>query len=109
MRNMRLCDEVFEYLPIAQIVIEINGNLALANRQAQRLFNISNQDLGRPLQDLEISYRPAELRSRIEQAYADRPPVQISNVVLSNSLESNTIYPADYWESATGSHPLNGG
>lgn len=81
MRNMRLRDEAFEYLPIAQIVIDINGNLAVVNRQARLLFNISNQDLGRPLQDLEVSYRPAELRSRIEPAYAERRPVQISNVV----------------------------
>ncbi len=92
MRNMRLRDEAFEYLPVAQIVIDVNGNLALVNRQARLMFNLSNQDLGRPLQDLELSYRPAELRSRIEQAYAERRPVQIGNVELSNALESNTIY-----------------
>jgi two-component system, chemotaxis family, CheB/CheR fusion protein len=92
MRNMRLRDEAFEYLPIAQIVIDINGDLALVNRQARLLFNISNQDLGRPLQDLEVSYRPAELRSRIEQAYADLRPVHINNVELTNLLESYTSY-----------------
>jgi two-component system CheB/CheR fusion protein len=92
MRNMRLRDESFEYLPVAQIVVDINGNLALANRQSRMLFNISNQDLGRPLQDLEISYRPAELRSRIEQAYIVRRPIQMSHVELSNSIEGNTSY-----------------
>ena len=32
------------------------------------LFGLARADVGRPLQDLEISYRPVELRSRIEQA-----------------------------------------
>ncbi|HEY9603848.1 MAG TPA: CheR family methyltransferase, partial [Allocoleopsis sp.] len=92
MRNMRLRDEAFEYLPIAQIVVDLAGNLALANRQARLLFNLSNQDLDRPLQDLEISCRPTELRSRIEQSYVDRRPVQMWNVELSNSIERNALY-----------------
>jgi two-component system CheB/CheR fusion protein len=56
------------------------------------MFGITNQDLGRPLQDLQVSYRPAELRSRIEQAYTERRSVQISDVKLSNLGESNVIY-----------------
>jgi two-component system CheB/CheR fusion protein len=80
--NMRLRDEAFDSLPIAQINIDIHGNLALANRQARLLFNLSSNDLGRPLQDLELSYRPAELRSRIQQAYAERRSVQIADVEL---------------------------
>jgi two-component system CheB/CheR fusion protein len=92
MRNMRLRDEAFEYLPIAQLVVELNGNLALANRQARLLFGMSNQDLGQPLQDLQISYRPAELRSRIELAYSERRAIQIPNVEFLSSSESNPIY-----------------
>ena len=92
MRNMRLRDEAFEYLPIAQIVVDISGNLSLINLRARLLLSLTNQDLGRPLQDLQISYRPAELRSRIEQVYAERLPVQLNNVELSNSTESNSIY-----------------
>lgn len=92
MQNMRLRDEAFEYLPVAQIVVDINGNLALTNRLAQLLFGITNQDVNRPLQDLQVSFRPVELRSRIEQVYAERRPVQITNVELSNSGESNSIY-----------------
>ena len=44
------------------------------------LFRIAGTDIGRPLQDLEISYRPHELRSVIEQAYAERQPVVRENV-----------------------------
>lgn len=92
MQHMRLRDEAFEYLPVAQIVVDINGNLALANRLARLLFSITNQDINRPLQDLQVSYRPLELRSRIEQVYAERRPIQITNIELSTSGETNSIY-----------------
>jgi two-component system, chemotaxis family, CheB/CheR fusion protein len=38
-------------------------------------------DLGRPLQDLEISYRPLELRSHIDQVYRERHLVIVHDVV----------------------------
>ncbi len=90
-QNMCLRDEAFEYLPVAQIVVDISGNLSLANRQARLLFGLTNQDLGRPLQDFRLSYRPAELRSRIEQAYAERRQVQITDVELSTVGETNAV------------------
>ncbi|MFB2893990.1 CheR family methyltransferase [Aerosakkonemataceae cyanobacterium BLCC-F50] len=86
--TMRLKDEGFESLPVAQIVVDIQGNIVLANRQARILFNLSTQDLGRPLQDLELSYRPVELRSRIQQAYTERRSVSIPEVELIRSEES---------------------
>ncbi len=86
--NMRLRDEAFESLPVAQIVVDIQGNLALANREARILFNLNTQDIGRPIQDLEISYRPAELRSRIEQAYTERRAIAITNVEYSQGEEN---------------------
>jgi two-component system CheB/CheR fusion protein len=91
MQNIRLRDEAFEYMPVAQIVVDISGNLSLANRQARLLFGLTNQDLGRPLQDFPLSYRPAELRSRIEQVYAERRSVQINNVDLSTVGQSTSI------------------
>jgi len=89
--NIRLSDEAFECLPMAQIVVDIQGNLVLANREARVLFNLSTTDIGRHLQDLELSYRPAELRSRIQQAYNERSSVIISEVELIRS-EDNIVY-----------------
>jgi two-component system, chemotaxis family, CheB/CheR fusion protein len=37
-----------------------------------RLFNLRAEDIGKPFQDLEVSYRPLELRSRIQQVYVER-------------------------------------
>jgi two-component system CheB/CheR fusion protein len=57
------------------VVIDRAGALVLANAKARSMFGLDTRDLGRPLQDLELSYRPVELRSLIEQAYAEGHPV----------------------------------
>jgi two-component system, chemotaxis family, CheB/CheR fusion protein len=66
--------------PVAQIVVDNDGEIVLANAHARTLFGIKAADVGRPIQDLEVSYRPVELRSRIQQAYAERHPVRIHDV-----------------------------
>lgn len=38
------------------------------------------RDVGSPLQDLEISYRPLELRSLIEQCHAERRIIIVRNI-----------------------------
>jgi two-component system CheB/CheR fusion protein len=75
MRNERLHELAADEGPVARIVVDANGTLAIANQKARALFSIYAKDIGRPLQDLEISYRPLELRSAIEQAYAERRTV----------------------------------
>ncbi len=54
--------------------------LAIANARARVLFSINAKDVGRPLKDLEISYRPSELRALIEQAHAERRTVTLTGV-----------------------------
>jgi two-component system CheB/CheR fusion protein len=68
--------------PTAQVIIDTEGRLALANQQASRLFSLAPRDLGRPFQDLELSYRPLELRSHIEQAVHDRRTHWVRGVEL---------------------------
>jgi two-component system CheB/CheR fusion protein len=79
-RNDRLREQALEEAPMARIVVDTNGALVLANARARMLFSISPLDVGRPLRDLEISYRPVELRSMIEAAYADRRAVTQTSV-----------------------------
>jgi two-component system, chemotaxis family, CheB/CheR fusion protein len=78
----RLREAAFDADVLAHIVVDLSGQLVLANETARALFNLSANDLGRPFQDLEISYRPLELRSHIEQAYLERRPVTIKAVEL---------------------------
>ncbi len=78
--RLLLMEQAHEESPVARIVVDANGLLASANKRARLLFSLHSRDVGRPLQDLEISYRPVELRSLIEQAHAERRPVTQSGV-----------------------------
>src|SRR6266496_2838341 len=73
--NERLPVIAFSTAPEAQIIVDGNGILVAANDRARGLFKIPPSDIGRPFQDLDLSFRPVELRSRIQQVYADRRPV----------------------------------
>jgi two-component system CheB/CheR fusion protein len=77
--------------PVAQIVVDATGNLVLANAHARVLFGIKVGDIGRPIQDLEVSYRPLELRSRIQQAYAERHPVWIHDVEWASEGQARVL------------------
>jgi two-component system, chemotaxis family, CheB/CheR fusion protein len=77
--------------PVAQIVVDADGNLVLANAHARVLFGIESSDLGRPFQDLEVSYRPVEVRSRIQQAYAERHPVWVHDVEWASEGETRVM------------------
>jgi two-component system, chemotaxis family, CheB/CheR fusion protein len=61
--------------PAAQVVLDTTGRLSMSNHRAEVLFGIGMRDVGRPFQDLEISYRPVELRSVIDEATASGRPV----------------------------------
>lgn len=78
--DTRLREVAFDGGPVARIVVNLNGTLVLVNERARLLFRLTMKDLGRPLQYLEISYRPIELRSCIEQAYRDRDPVNLRDI-----------------------------
>src|SRR6266496_4526715 len=66
--------------PVAQLVLDRAGRIAVANIRAERMFNVQARDMGRPFQDLEISYRPIELRSTVEQVRNDQRPVELTNI-----------------------------
>jgi two-component system, chemotaxis family, CheB/CheR fusion protein len=73
-------DVGFESAPIAQLIVDRAGNLTLANIQARTLFNLAQRDVGKPLKDLEISYKPIELRSQIDRAYTERHAISLRDV-----------------------------
>ena len=51
----------FDVGTVPQFVIDETGRLFLVNARARVVFRLAAADIGRPLQDLEISYRPYEL------------------------------------------------
>ena len=70
----------FELGTSAQILLDMGGKLLAANHHARSLFGLSTRDIGRQVQDLELSYRPLELRSRLDALYAERHPVAVRGV-----------------------------
>jgi two-component system CheB/CheR fusion protein len=79
-REERIPGAALEASPEAQIVVDAGGYLMLANARARTLFKLTTDDLARPFQDLELSYRPLELRSKIQQVYVERRPSQVDEV-----------------------------
>src|SRR5262249_253060 len=84
-KHVRFRESAFDASPVAQIVIDLNGFLVLINERARAFFGLTAKDLGRPLQDLEISFRITELRLRIEEAYTERHGVALKDVVWTTS------------------------
>ena len=79
-RKRQLRDLVLETAPNATISVDLDGIVASVNSQARVQFGLTTHDLGRPLRDLEVSYRPTELRSLIEQAHAEHRAVRVNSV-----------------------------
>jgi two-component system, chemotaxis family, CheB/CheR fusion protein len=69
-----LRDASFDQAPIAQLVVDNSGRVASINSATRALFGLKSSDVGRPLRDLEISYRPVELRPLIDEVEKEHRP-----------------------------------
>jgi two-component system CheB/CheR fusion protein len=78
--NVRLREAAFDSSAVPQLVVDNDGCLMMANQQARGMFGINIRDITRPFKDLEVSYRPVELRSRIEQAFAEHRMITLKEV-----------------------------
>src|SRR3954447_20784318 len=76
----QLREDSFDAGPVAQVVVDSGGQLVLANQQARSLFGLTTSDLGRPLHDLEFSFRPADLRSAFEGVQDGRHAISLGAV-----------------------------
>jgi two-component system CheB/CheR fusion protein len=90
--HVRIREAAFDSNPVAQIVVDFGGTLILANERARTLFNLAPTDLTRPLQDLQISYRPAELRSSIDRAYSERHEILLKDVEWSTGVGDSSYF-----------------
>jgi two-component system, chemotaxis family, CheB/CheR fusion protein len=73
-------ESAFRANPVAQIVVTGDDTVAMINQQAETMFGLSVRDIGRLLRDLEVSYRPVELRAYLEQAKVERRSARIQDV-----------------------------
>jgi two-component system, chemotaxis family, CheB/CheR fusion protein len=89
LRNRQLRELALEGDTTARLIVDMSGTAVLINRAARSMFGLTERDEGRPLRDLEVSYRPAELRSLIEQAQSDRRVLRQNAV--ERSLGPNSV------------------
>jgi two-component system CheB/CheR fusion protein len=70
-----LSEAAFEHAPTAQVVLDEQNRVAGINQAARTMFSLRHRDVGRQLQDLDLSHRPVELRSLIDEVRGARQPV----------------------------------
>ena len=78
--HVRLRDAAFDAVSVAQVVLDTHGNTWLINQEARTSFGLLPQDVGRPFYELDLSYRPVELRLHIDQAYSTLRAQHLTNI-----------------------------
>src|SRR6267378_3160829 len=91
-RQLRVRELTTEGTPYPQIVVDAAGILISANQLARLLFTIPADDLGRSLKDLELSYRPVDLRTPIDRINRDRRPVSMPSVEIKRGDGTPGLY-----------------
>jgi two-component system CheB/CheR fusion protein len=69
-----------EVSPVAQVVLDPDGRVVTINERARSLFGLHENDIGRPFRDLQLSYRPVELRSVLERAEVEQRTVSLKDI-----------------------------
>ena len=83
--------EAFLTSPVAQLIVDAQERLALVNYRATTLLRLSEADLGRPFSELEVSYRPAELRSQLANVRETHASVWLRDVEWHRSANERLV------------------
>jgi two-component system CheB/CheR fusion protein len=75
-----------------QVIVDGDALLAAANDDARARFGLTDADLGRPMADLELSYRPIELRQPLEQVAAERRRLHLTDMAAHDRRGSVRVY-----------------
>jgi two-component system CheB/CheR fusion protein len=78
--DLRVPLAALEGSPVAQILVNAAGEVSVINDRARALFDLRGGEVGRLLRDLQISYRPVELRSLIDRVDAERRPLSVREI-----------------------------
>jgi len=74
-KHVRFREAAFDVNPVAQLLVDLNGYIVVANERARLLLGNSIADLKRPLPELDIAYRLPDLRARMEELLRERRPI----------------------------------
>ncbi len=79
-RKRQIRDHLVDVTPYAVVGLDVDGAVVAVSEAARTAFGLGPRDVGRPFRDLELSYRPVELRSVIEQANSERRTIKLSGI-----------------------------
>ncbi|HLY34158.1 MAG TPA: CheR family methyltransferase [Jatrophihabitantaceae bacterium] len=88
---LALRTEAFMTSPVAQLVVDADDKLSLVNHRASTLLALSERDLGRPFHDLEVSFRPAELRSHLAAVRESHSTVWLRDIDWHRSAHERLV------------------
>ncbi len=77
--DAQLLEAVLNEAGTALLVVDDSGAVAFVNSPARLLLGVGESDVGRPFQDLPVSYRPIELRGPIDESFRQRRSVRLDN------------------------------
>ncbi|MFM6847533.1 MAG: CheR family methyltransferase [Terrabacter sp.] len=75
-----LRSHAFAAAPLAQLVVDVHGTLAMLNEAAKSLTKLSDSDVGRRFHELDLSFRPTELRPALDETRESREPHRLRGV-----------------------------
>ena len=77
--HTRLLDAIVDNSSSAYLAIDSDDQLIFASAGARRMLEVGESDIGRPFRDLAVSYRPTELRSRIDEVRRQTRPLRLEH------------------------------
>ncbi|MBO0772486.1 MAG: PAS domain-containing protein [Actinobacteria bacterium] len=90
--NVQPGTAAFEQGTVPQVMLDANGIIVLANRAARRTFALGSAELGRHLREVELSFRPADLRTPAERVLRERREVTVFDVTWHVSPDDAPTY-----------------
>ena len=91
-RGSLMYEMAMQNMRVPQMIVDAAGGVVAINEAVRSAFDLRITDVGRPFQDLEISYRPVDLRSPIENAITERRAVEIRAVECRRADTGSRFY-----------------
>lgn len=88
----RIIQAAFDAMPHAIVVLDPQGHVARVNQRASLVFGLGTHDVGRLFQDLELSYRPTELRSLIDRVRVERRALRVDGIERTAGAGSDSTF-----------------
>ncbi|HEY2666738.1 MAG TPA: CheR family methyltransferase [Actinomycetota bacterium] len=85
----------FDATPLAQLILNPDGIVVGANRQARSMLRLPPADIGRSIHELEPAYRPLDLVLPLQQVVSQRASIHISDVFFAGGPPNVTHVSVD--------------